>query len=105
MTAPDDPLLGALAKVMAGAVLPAEEARSAFEAIMDGAVPPARLAAFLVALRMRGETVGEIAAFARVMRERATRIRSDRPIVLDTCGTGGDGAGTFNISTLAAIVT
>ncbi|HKN46668.1 MAG TPA: anthranilate phosphoribosyltransferase, partial [Candidatus Polarisedimenticolia bacterium] len=48
--------------------------------------------------------VGEIAAFARVMRERATRIRSDRPIVLDTCGTGGDGAGTFNISTLAAIV-
>jgi anthranilate phosphoribosyltransferase len=97
-------LLEALGKVVSGLSLDAEEARAAFESIMDGLVPPARLAAFLVALRMRGETVTEIAAFARVMRERATRVRSPRPALLDTCGTGGDGAGTFNISTLSAIV-
>src|SRR5437867_8710533 len=71
---------------------------------MDGLVPPARLAALLVALRMRGETVAEITEFARVMRERSTRVRCDAGVILDTCGTGGDGAGTFNISTLAAFV-
>lgn len=97
-------LLDALARMIGGEVLGEAEARAAFEAIMDGVVPPARLAAFLVALRMRGETVTEIASFARVMRERATRVRCDRPALVDTCGTGGDGAGTFNISTLAAIV-
>jgi len=100
----DDDLLGSLGKVVEGRVLAAPEARAAFEAIMDGRVPPARLAAFLVALRMRGETVVEIAAFARVMRERATRIDAGGGMVLDTCGTGGDGAGTFNISTVAAFV-
>ncbi|MBI4168670.1 MAG: anthranilate phosphoribosyltransferase [Acidobacteria bacterium] len=95
---------GGLARVVEGGVLSPAEAREAFEAIMDGRVPPARLAAFLVALRMRGETVGEIAAFARVMRERATPVRALQPFTLDTCGTGGDGAGTFNISTVAAFV-
>jgi anthranilate phosphoribosyltransferase len=93
-----------LAKVIGGGELQPDEARGAFEAIMDGQVPAARMAAFLVALRLRGETVAEIAAFARVMRERVTRVRSDHPETLDTCGTGGDGAGTFNISTLAALV-
>jgi anthranilate phosphoribosyltransferase len=97
-------LAEALAKVLEGGSLSAGEARAAFEAIMDGIAPPARLAAFLVALRMRGETATEITAFARVMRERATPVRALGPIVLDTCGTGGDGAGTFNISTLAAFV-
>jgi anthranilate phosphoribosyltransferase len=87
-----------------GGGLSAAEARAAFEAIMDGRVAPARLAGFLVALRMRGETVTEIAEFARVMRERATRVRCGARVILDTCGTGGDGAGTFNISTLAAFV-
>ncbi len=104
MTAGGDALLRALDKVLGGGVLAEEEARAAFEAIMDGLVPPARLAGFLVGLRMRGETAGEIAAFARVMRERATRVRSENPVTLDTCGTGGDAAGTFNISTLSAIV-
>ncbi len=104
MSGSDDILKEALGKVIAGGSLSSGEARAAFETIMDGRAPAARLAAFLVALRMRGETVTEIAAFARVMRERATPVRSDRAAVLDTCGTGGDEAGTFNISTLAAIV-
>jgi anthranilate phosphoribosyltransferase len=94
----------ALQTILDGGTLSAEAARAAFGAIMDGAVPPALLGAFLVALRQRGETVGEITAFARVMRERATPVRSGREAVIDTCGTGGDGSGTFNISTLAAIV-
>ena len=100
----DDALRAALARVLDGGTLEAEAARSAFEAIMDGHASPARLAAFLVALRMRGETVTEIASFARVMRERATPVRADADGLLDTCGTGGDGSGSFNISTLAAIV-
>ena len=104
VTMADDAVRAVLPKLVDGARLSAAEARSAFEAIMDGRVAPARLAAFLVALRMRGETVSEIAEFARVMRERATRVRCDAPVILDTCGTGGDGAGTFNISTLAAFV-
>ncbi|MFQ5877617.1 MAG: anthranilate phosphoribosyltransferase [Acidobacteriota bacterium] len=104
MSATDEVLGGALRKVIAGGLLDAGEARAAFEAVMDGRAPAARLAAFLVALRMRGETVTEIAAFARVMRERATPVRAGTQALLDTCGTGGDGAGTFNISTLAAIV-
>jgi anthranilate phosphoribosyltransferase len=94
----------ALTTVMEGRVLDDSDARAAFEMIMDGKVAPAQLAAFLVALRIRGETVGEIAAFARVMRERATPLRVDPEGLLDTCGTGGDGSGSFNISTLAAIV-
>jgi anthranilate phosphoribosyltransferase len=100
----DGALRDALARVVEGAALSEGEARAACEAIMDGRVPPERLAAFLVALRMRGETVVEITAFARVMRERATPVRADHAILVDTCGTGGDGAGTFNISTLAALV-
>jgi len=96
--------LAALQRVVAGERLSAAEARLAFEAVMDGSVSPPRLAAFLVALRMRGETVEEIAAFARTMRSRALPVRTRHPEVLDTCGTGGDGAGTFNVSTVAALV-
>ena len=102
--AADDAVQAVLARVVDGGGLSAAEARAAFEAIMDGRVAPARLAGFLVALRMRGETVTEIAEFARVMRERAARVRCGARVILDTCGTGGDGAGTFNISTLAAFV-
>jgi anthranilate phosphoribosyltransferase len=104
VTGPEDPVGAALLKVMERGPLSEAEARAAFEAIMDGRAEPARLGAFLVALRMRGETVGELAVFARVMRERATRVDAGDPMVLDTCGTGGDGSGTFNISTLAAVV-
>ncbi len=99
-----DALQEALGRVLDGERLTAETARGAFETIMDGSASPARLGAFLAALRLRGETVTEIAAFARVMRERATPVRVDRAPLLDTCGTGGDGAGTFNISTITAIV-
>jgi len=93
-----------VARVVEGERLRETEARAVFEGIMDGRLPPVRLAALLVALRMRGETVEEITGFARVMRERATRVLCDAAVVLDTCGTGGDGAGTFNISTVAALV-
>jgi anthranilate phosphoribosyltransferase len=81
------------------------EVESAFEAIFQGEATPAQMGAFLVALRMKGETSAEIAAAATVMRRRATPVRTPPGrVVLDTCGTGGDGAGTFNISTAAALV-
>jgi anthranilate phosphoribosyltransferase len=72
--------------------------------IMDGAATPAQIAAYLMGLRMKGETVVEIAGSARAMRSRATRIRVADPLLVDTCGTGGDRAHTFNISTTAAFV-
>jgi len=80
-----------------------EEAAGVMEEIMEGQAPPALLGAFLVALRMKGETPDEIAGLARVMRAKALRVETDGPVV-DTCGTGGDGQGTFNISTAAAFV-
>src|SRR5690349_9289167 len=72
--------------------------------VMDGQVSPVQVAAFLVALRSKGETVNEIEGAARAMRARMTRVSVARSPVLDTCGTGGDGAGTFNISTAVALV-
>src|SRR5215467_860217 len=75
------------------------------EELMAGQVTDAQIAAFLTALRMKGETSAELAAFANVMRERAEPFWDGEPLdVLDTCGTGGDQAGTFNISTAAAFV-
>ena len=73
--------------------------------ILSGQATPSQIAAFLVALRMKGESIGELAGFARAMRQAATPIRVDgsEPLV-DTCGTGGDGGATFNISTVAAFV-
>ena len=81
------------------------EVEDCFETIFAGQASPALLGAFLVAFRMKGETPEEIASAAEVMRRRATPVRvpSNR-LVLDTCGTGGDGAGTFNLSTAAALV-
>ncbi|MFA6239877.1 MAG: anthranilate phosphoribosyltransferase [Candidatus Hydrogenedentales bacterium] len=81
-----------------------EQASRAMVAIMSGDVTPAQVAAFLVALRMKGETVDEIAGFAMAMRSLATPVKSSRRPLVDTCGTGGDGAGTFNVSTTAAFV-
>ena len=104
MPAKQEGLKPALETLINGRVLDENEARAAFELIMDGRAPAAQIAAFLVALRIRGETVGEIAAFARVMRARATSVPVDVEGLIDTCGTGGDGSGSFNISTLAAIV-
>jgi anthranilate phosphoribosyltransferase len=71
--------------------------------MLDGEVGAPLIAAFLVALKMKGETAHELAGFARAMRERATFVDAG-PDVIDTCGTGGDGSGTFNISTGAALV-
>lgn len=81
------------------------EMRSAIDFIMRGDVPDAQIALFLTALREKGETVEEIAGAAAAMREHMTPIRTRREGLVDTCGTGGDGSRTFNISTAAAIVT
>jgi anthranilate phosphoribosyltransferase len=91
-------------KVSSGAVLSSAEAGDAFDAIMDGKVSEVQVAAFLTALHMRGETVEEIAAAADALRARALTV--DAPAdAIDTCGTGGDGLGTLNISTAATLVT
>ena len=91
------------------------EAAAAMDAIMSGAATNAQIAAFLTALRMKGETIEELVGFAQVMRQKVVRIRTradevagltgtDREMLIDTCGTGGDASGTFNISTATAFV-
>ena len=91
------------------------EAAAAMEAIMSGAATDAQIAAFLTGLRKKGETVEELIGFAQVMRQKAVRVRTrgeevaaltgtDREMLIDTCGTGGDAAGTFNVSTATAFV-
>lgn len=94
----------ALAKLADRTDLSEKEAEEVMAEIMDGAATPAQIAAYLMGLRLKGETVDEIAGSARAMRARATKIRVGSPIVVDTCGTGGDGGHTFNISTTAAFV-
>ena len=91
------------------------EAAAAMEAVMSGAATDAQIAAFLTALRMKGETVEELIGFAQVMRQKAVKVRThagdvvaatgtDREMLIDTCGTGGDASGTFNVSTATAFV-
>lgn len=92
-----------LARLVEGRVLSGDEAHAFFAACLRGEPTPAQVAAAVTALRIRGETVDEIAAFASAMREAALTL--DHPYdVIDTCGTGGDGQHTFNISTAAALV-
>ena len=93
----------AIAIVLRGGTLSRAEAQAAMGEVMDGAATPAQLAGLLLALRMRRETVDELTGFALAMRQRVTPV-SAPPGTVDTCGTGGDGAGTFNISTAAALV-
>jgi anthranilate phosphoribosyltransferase len=93
-----------IAKLVEGQDLTREEARSAMADIMDGRATPAQIGSFVTALRMKGETIDEIAGFAETMREKAQRVNTGMTGLLDTCGTGGDGANTFNISTAASIV-
>jgi anthranilate phosphoribosyltransferase len=93
----------ALAGVVAGATLPRDEARAAMGSVMDGEATPAQLAGLLIALRARGETVDELTGFAEAMRQRVLKVRAPAGAI-DTCGTGGDGAATFNISTAAALL-
>ncbi len=91
-------------KVIAGGSLDEGEAAGVMEQIMRGEATPAQIAALLVALRLKGETVEEITGFARIMRRMATRVSTSHQLLVDTCGTGGDGTNTFNISTAAALV-
>ena len=91
-----------VAKVTRGERLTEEEAGAAMEAIMDGEATPAQIGAVLAALAVRGETEDEVVGFASAMRARAVPLASRGAV--DTCGTGGDGAGTFNISTVASFV-
>jgi anthranilate phosphoribosyltransferase len=99
----------AIAHVAAGATLETNEAASAMEEIMTGVATPSQMGAFLTALHLRpgGETVEEITGLARVMRAKAVRVHLHADIAtqaLDTCGTGGDASGTFNVSTGAGII-
>lgn len=93
-----------LQKVVAGENLSETEAEMAMAQIMDGAATPAQIAGLLTALKLKGETIEEITGFARAMRSKAIPVPSKHPLLVDTCGTGGDGANTFNISTVAALV-
>ena len=96
----------AIGKVVSFIDLSEEEMTGAMEEIMSGSATPAQIGSFITALRMKGETVEEITGAARVMRQKAATVHiEDRPeILVDTCGTGGDACGTFNVSTTAAFV-
>jgi anthranilate phosphoribosyltransferase len=96
-------LIDAIGKLVKGQSLTEAEAASAFETIMRGDATPVQIAGFVIALRMKGETVDELTGFAKTARHMSTPIDVEGDL-LDTCGTGGDGLATFNISTLSAIV-
>jgi anthranilate phosphoribosyltransferase len=97
-------LRAAFDQVLKGRSLDAAEAEGVIGEILDDVVPDALVAGFLVALKMKGETAAELTGGARAMRKRARTVNLNNGNVLDTAGTGGDGAGTFNISTAAAMV-
>jgi len=108
-------IVEAIRKVVDGKDLDREEAFAVMDAIMSGQATDAQIAGFLTALRMKGETVEEVIGFARVMREKVSPVRTrhrvqaslsgtDREMLVDTCGTGGDATGTFNVSTATAFV-
>ena len=92
-----------LAQVAAGRALSESEAEAAFDIIMSGSATPSQIGAFLMALRVRGESVDEITGAARIMRAKALTIEAP-PGTIDTVGTGGDASGTFNISTATGLV-
>ncbi len=96
-------LLPYLHRVTLGSDLSPEEARDAMGVLLEGGASEAEISGFLIALKMKGETAHELAGFARAMRDRMVVVDAG-PDVIDTCGTGGDNSGTFNISTAAAIV-
>ncbi|MDH4227739.1 MAG: anthranilate phosphoribosyltransferase [Deltaproteobacteria bacterium] len=94
----------AIARVVKGSDLTEAEMFSVMNEVMSGNATPSQIAAFITALRMKGETVAEITGAARVMREKAAKVDAGEGPIVDTCGTGGDETGTFNISTAAAFV-
>lgn len=94
----------AIAKIVERQNLSLTETEAVMTEIMSGQATPAQIGAFLTALRIKGETAAEIAGCARIMRANAKRVQPKRTDVVDTCGTGGDAAGTFNISTTVAFV-
>lgn len=93
-----------IAKVVNKEDLHESEMMQAMDEVMGGKATPAQIAAFITALRMKGETVEEVTGAARIMRQKATRIDARSSIIVDTCGTGGDGMNSFNISTTTALV-
>jgi len=97
-------IVQAIGRLVAGKDLSRAEMVELMGEVADGGATPAQVGAFLAALRLKGETVEEIAGAAEVMRQRAERVRVEREVFVDTCGTGGDGQNTFNISTTAAFV-
>ena len=97
-------MIEAISKLVKGQHLSEPEAGEAMELILSGDATPSQIAGFVIALRIKGETAEEIAGLARALRAKATPLNVDGKNLLDTCGTGGDALGTFNISTLAAIV-
>jgi anthranilate phosphoribosyltransferase len=103
MTATADRMKALLGRVASGERLTAPEARGAFEIMMSGDATPAQVGAFLMGLRVRGETVDELTGGAQVLRERMLKVQAPEGAI-DTCGTGGDASGTFNVSTAAALV-
>jgi len=94
----------ALTKIVSGSDLTMAEAKGVMREIMQGQATQAQIGAFLTALRMKGETADEIAGCAQAMRESAIEVKPKQNVLVDTCGTGGDGSGTFNISTTVAFV-
>jgi anthranilate phosphoribosyltransferase len=94
----------AIAQIVSGAHLERAEAKLVMADIMEGAATPSQIASLVTALRMKGETSEEITGFAESMRSKSDRVLTDNTNLLDTCGTGGDGADTFNISTASALV-
>jgi anthranilate phosphoribosyltransferase len=94
----------AISQLLDDQSLSAAQAEGVMDEVMTGAATPAQIAGFLIALRVKGETVDEITGCARAMRRAAVAVRPERTDLIDTCGTGGDRAGTFNISTTTAFV-
>ncbi len=97
-------IVDAIKQVIENKHLTMDEAEQVMDMIMSGEATPAQIASFITALRMKGETVDEISGFAKVMRQKASRIAPEVVDIIDTCGTGGDQLHTFNISTTAAFV-
>lgn len=104
MTTPEPRIVRALSVLAEGRDLGREEARAVLTEIMQGEATAAQIGAFLMGMRMKGETADELAGAAEAMRAAATPVRTTRAPLLDTCGTGGDGAGSYNVSTAVALV-